>query len=501
MTDIIEAGRIDTVVVYKVDRLTRSLGDFAKIVEVFDARGVSFVSVTQQFNTTTSMGRLTLNMLLSFAQFEREVTGERIRDKIAASKKKGMWMGGLPPLGYEVADRKLVVNDAEAETMRHIYRRYAALGSVWALKDELDRDGLKSKVRTDKYGRRTGGKPIARGALCLMLQNRIYRGEIVHKENSYPGQHEAIVDEDLWDAVQEKLAANRIERENGSNATEPSLLVGLVFDETGQRMMPSHANKRGTRYRYYVSRGLVRGRRADAPRGRHLPAGDLEAIVADRLRRFLASESEIYEAIEPLVPDVSARMAIVARAADLASHWSSLPPAESRAVLTVLIERIDLLPETVEIHVRSGRIAVIRTAEADRRERSPSNTDDAASVVLSVPARLKRAGMETRLLIEGAASDARRKPDHSLYRVLVQAQRYRAMVMQGGGKSMSALAAEAGVGSSYFSRILRLGFLGPDVVTAILRDRHPLELTAKRLANDMRIPVDWDEQRTELGIE
>ena len=182
----IEAGPIDAVVVYKVDRLTRSLGDFARIVEVFDKRDVSFVSVTQQFNTTTSMGRLTLNMLLSFAQFEREVTGERIRDKIAASKKKGMWMGGLSPLGYDVWDKKLLVNEGEADTVRHIYRRYVALASVRALKEELDRDGVVSKVRIDRYGRRTGGQPLARGALYLLLQNLMYRGEIVHKETSYP---------------------------------------------------------------------------------------------------------------------------------------------------------------------------------------------------------------------------------------------------------------------------------------------------------------------------
>jgi site-specific DNA recombinase len=202
----IEADRIDAVVVYKVDRLTRSLNDFAKIVEVFDRQAVSFVSVTQQFNTTTSMGRLTLNMLLSFAQFEREVTGERIRDKIAASKKKGMWMGGLPALGYDVKDRKLLVNEREAETVRHIYRRYAALGSVFALKEELDHDGVVSKARVDKYGRRTGGMPLARGALYLMLQNHVYRGEIVHKDNSYPGEHEPIIDQALWDEVQRRLA-------------------------------------------------------------------------------------------------------------------------------------------------------------------------------------------------------------------------------------------------------------------------------------------------------
>ena len=496
----IEAGRIDTVVVYKVDRLTRSLGDFAKIVEVFDAHGVSFVSVTQQFNTTTSMGRLTLNMLLSFAQFEREVTGERIRDKIAASKKKGMWMGGLPPLGYDVKDRNLVVNRREAETVRHIYRRYAALGSVWALKDELDDNGVVSKVRIDRYGRRTGGKPIARGALYLMLQNRIYRGEIVHKENSYPGLHKAIVDEMLWDAVQEKLAANQINRKTGGGATEPSLLAGLIYDDAGTRMAPSHANKKGTRYRYYVSRGLVRGRRSDAPRGRRVPAGDLEALVEDRLRRFLTSEVELFGAIEPQVADVSECTELVARAAGLEDGWSHLTPQDKRAVLTALVERIDLLNETLEIRVLPGRLPAILRNDSPGVNQAQLAADDGPSITLTIQARLKRTGMETKLLIDGAGGGARRKPDHSLCRVLAQAHRYRAMVMRNGEKTMAELAAEAGVGGSYFSRILRLGFLSPDIVTAILRDRHPVELTAKRLANEIRLPIAWEDQRTLLGI-
>jgi len=269
----IAAGKIDTVVVYKVDRLTRSLGDFAKIVEVFDTAGVSFVSVTQAFNTTTSMGRLTLNMLLSFAQFEREVTGERIRDKIAASKQRGMWMGGLPPLGYDVAERKLVVNEAEAETVRNVYRRYVELGSVRALKDELDQDGVVSKRRIDRFERQTGGKPLARGALYLMLQNRIYRGEIVHKDQSYPGEHAAIVDEELWDNAQVLLAANRVARKTGAKAAAPSLLAGLIYDDAGERMTPTHANKKGTRYRYYVSQNLItRGRSAGSGSGRRILA-------------------------------------------------------------------------------------------------------------------------------------------------------------------------------------------------------------------------------------
>src|SRR6267378_2673440 len=206
------AGRVDTIVVYKIDRLTRSLADFAKIVEILDTRGASFVSVTQQFNTTTSMGRLTLNVLLSFAQFEREVIGERIRDKIAASKKKGMWMGGVPPLGYEARDRGLVIVDSEAETVRYIFRRYAELGSIRLLKEKLEARGLTSRCWTSASGRLWGGKPFARGALYLMLQNRIYRGEIVHKERTYPGEHTPIIDQALWDVVQARLAGNVAQR-------------------------------------------------------------------------------------------------------------------------------------------------------------------------------------------------------------------------------------------------------------------------------------------------
>src|SRR5438132_4386334 len=202
------AGRVDTIVVYKIDRLTRSLADFAKIVEILDARGASFVSVTQQFNTTTSMGRLTINVLLSFAQFEREVIGERIRDKIAASKKKGMWMGGVPPLGYRVQDRKLVIVDSEAEIVRLIFRRYAELGSVRLLKEELEAQGIKSKSWTSAAGRLIGSKPFSRGALYLMLRNRTYLGEIVQKEQSHPGEHAPIIDHPLWDEVQMQLAGN-----------------------------------------------------------------------------------------------------------------------------------------------------------------------------------------------------------------------------------------------------------------------------------------------------
>ncbi len=242
----IQARKIDIVVVYKVDRLTRSLGDFAKLVELFERHKVSFVSVTQQFNTTTSMGRLTLNVLLSFAQFEREIAGERIRDKFAASRRKGMWMGGTIPLGYEVNDRKLVVNEAEAETVRLIFARYLVLGCVSKLRAELDRKGVRSKQRILTSGRLLGGCSFARGALYHLLRNRIYRGEVVHKGIAYPGEQSAIVDEELWNAVQAKLSGN-LARRRTARIESGAVLGGLIFDDRGNCMSPTYTTRRGSR--------------------------------------------------------------------------------------------------------------------------------------------------------------------------------------------------------------------------------------------------------------
>ena len=293
----IEAGQIDVVVVYKVDRLTRALSDFAKLVEVFDRRGVSFVSITQQFNTTTSMGRLTLNILLSFAQFERELIGERVRDKIAASKKKGMWMGGTVPLGYDVKERKLIVNDDEARTVVDIFQRYLKLRSVRALGEDLAAAGIRSKRRVRPDGTEYGHQQFSHGALYLMLQNRTYRGEATHKGNSYPGEHSAIVDKPLWDAVQAALADNRVARATGARTKQPSLLTGMVFDESGERLTPTYSVKTGTRYRYYMSTSLVTGAGRSRSRRRRIPAGNLETVVLNRLRTFLANRAEILDAI------------------------------------------------------------------------------------------------------------------------------------------------------------------------------------------------------------
>jgi DNA invertase Pin-like site-specific DNA recombinase len=288
-------GKIDIVVVYKVDRLTRSLADFAKMVELFDRHEVSFVAVTQQFNTTTSMGRLTLNILLSFAQFEREVTGERIRDKIAASKRRGMWMGGNLPLGYEVRDRKLVINSAEVETVRSIYRLYRELGSVRRLKEELDRRGIRSKVRGSGRGNRSGGCSFSRGALYTILANPIYIGEIRHKSLRHPGQHEPIVDRALWGSVQEQMRAPQRRSRQGRGAS--SYLIGKLFDATGERLTPSHAVKGGRRYRYYISRALVTGVTSQAPHGWRLPALEIERIIASEVEKMLADRSAIVAAL------------------------------------------------------------------------------------------------------------------------------------------------------------------------------------------------------------
>ena len=391
-----------------------------------------------------------------------------------------------------------MVNKREAETVRHIFRRYAALGSVLALKEELDGDGIVSKARATSRPR-TGGRPLARGALYLMLQNRIYRGEIVHKDNSYPGEHEPIVDETLWDEVQRKLATNRFDRATDAGATQASLLAGLLYDDAGERMTPSHANKKGTRYRYYVSPGLVRGTRRQAPLGRRVPAGDLERLIEERLTRFFASEAEVFGAIEPLIGDVNDCTDVVARAAGLAQRWPDLDPAERRAILMTLVDRIDLLRETLEIRIIPGRLPAILRAEDGHHNLKHASDINEPTITFTVAARLKRAGKETRLLVDGAGGSGRRQPDHSLHRILARAYRYNDMVMRSAGKTMGQLAADAGVGGSYFTRILRLSFLAPEIVRAILRDRHPIELTAKRLASQLRFPIAWDEQRALLG--
>ena len=477
----VEVGRIDTIVVYKVDRLTRTLSDFARLVETFDRKAVSFVSVTQQFNTTTSMGRLTLNVLLSFAQFEREVTGERIRDKIAASKKKGMWMGGNPPLGYDVRDKKLIVNKAEAETVRSIFRQYREIESVRELRDRLAAEGVTSKRRVRRDGSIVGGKPINRGALYHLLHNRLYRGEMVHKDKAYPGQHEAIVDEALWDEVQATLAANTNgERREGTR--QPSLLTGLVVDEQGEGLSPSHAVKKGRRYRYYVSRHLIlEGKRAGR-KGWRLPAADLEGLVTVRLRDWLADAAAISAVIDGDPQEAAAHASLITQAQSLADRWPELKPHQAKAYLNALLRRVIVESARIVIEIDGERALATLLAGPDvvSIKRSRQDAQPAKHpIILDIPIALKRAGTGMKLVVPGARHNAKCAP--GLIRLLLRAFAIQDRLEQNPDLTLQRIAEAEGVSPSYVTRLLRLAYLAPDIVTAIIDGRQPPGLTANTL--------------------
>jgi site-specific DNA recombinase len=345
----IRAKQVDVVVVYKVDRLTRSLMDFSKIVEEFDRYGVSFVAVTQQFNTTTSMGRLTLNVLLSFAQFEREVTTERIRDKIAASKRKGMWMGGNLPLGYEVEHRKLVGNPEEAKAVRLIYERYLELGCVRLLQQDLEKRRIRSKVRVSREGRRSGHQAFSRGALYTLLANPIYVGDIRHKAVRYEGQHEAILDRDLWQKVQQKLKDQGTARKGVAGKSPLSPLAGKLFDASGNRLVPSHTIKKGRRYRYYISQQLVSGRAKDADGTWRLPAPEIEIAIAEQAARILEEPATIANLVRSSSSDRRRAQALVER---LKSYAEQLKDADRHsAALVEIVQKVAIGEENIVIEL------------------------------------------------------------------------------------------------------------------------------------------------------
>jgi site-specific DNA recombinase len=367
----IRAQRIDIVVVYKVDRLTRSLADFAKLTELFDAHGASFVSVTQQFNTSTSMGRLTLNVLLSFAQFEREVAGERIRDKIALSKQRGMWMGGNPPLGYDAREKKLAVNK-EADTVCHIYRSYLECGPVAELKRKLDNEGIVSKRRSFDSGEKASGVPITRGALYQILRNRLYRGEIEHRGKIHPGNHQAIVDPALWNAVQTRLMekGQRARIDFGSSlqkqpqSNNPALLAGLVFDSEGLRLTPSSANKQGKRYRYYVSAPLVRGRKN--VHGIRVPMADLDMLVLNEFAARLRNPTWLLDQFKACL-DAGSTERLIAAGGRLTEQL--LHP--DREFVQSVFERITVDRTSVAISI-NGKALLDRLCLMNRRSQGSS---------------------------------------------------------------------------------------------------------------------------------
>jgi len=359
----IEAGLVDVVVVYKIDRLSRALMDFAKLVEVFDRNNVTFVSVTQSFNTTTSMGRLTLNILLSFAQFEREVIGERIRDKFAASRKRGMWMGGTVPLGYVVQDRKLVIQETEAATVRAIFERFVQVGSATTLARALAAEG----IRTSR------GRPMDKGYLYRLLNNRVYLGEAVHKGSAYPGEHQPIIPRALWDKVHAILQKSPRVRSNKARAQTPALLKGLLFGPTGAAMSPTHTRRGGKLYRYYVSQTVLKRGANTCPISR-VPAGEIEAAVVDQLRGMLRSPEIIVGTWRAARPEIEGLSEGEVREAleGLDPVWDELFPAEQARIVQLLVDRIDLGLEGLAVRLRvQGLAHMVRDlsgiAQAPRR--------------------------------------------------------------------------------------------------------------------------------------
>jgi len=349
----VETGLIDVVAVYKIDRLSRSLSDFSKLVDVFEAKDVTFVSVTQSFNTTSSMGRLTLNILLSFAQFERELIGERIRDKFAASRRKGMWMGGNVPFGYRVANRKLIIEETEAATIRSIFQQFITVGSATVLAQQLTAEGL---TRRD-------GKPFDKGWLYKLLNNRVYVGEAVHKGQNYPGEHQAIVSRETWDKVHSILKESPRKRAGQSRRQTPAVLKGLIFAPNGLAMTPTHTRRRGKLYRYYVTTSVLKLSPETCPI-RRVPAAEIEAAVIDQLRIILRSPEMIVKtwaaakAAEPVATEAQVREALI----QFDALWDELFPAEQARIVQLLVDRVDVDIGGIEIKLRAEGIGMA-TAE------------------------------------------------------------------------------------------------------------------------------------------
>ncbi|MCK8465203.1 recombinase family protein [Aliiroseovarius sp. S1339] len=484
MADV-RSGKVDRIVVYKIDRLTRSLGDFAKIVEVLDEAGGSFVSVTQSFNTSTSMGRLTLNMLLSFAQFEREVTAERIRDKIAASKKKGLWMGGNVPLGYEPDGRTLKVKEPDAQIIRTIYDLYKEHGTVRKVKDQADRLGLKTAIRTLSSGRLKGGTPFSFGHIYYILTNPVYTGRIRHKTNVYPGQHAPLIEPELWDALQDQLmgrsVSNRLGKERGQGRggrKQASLLIGKLFDETGDRLTPSHTkSSKGHRLRYYVSNRLIRSKGAKDPSGWRLPGPELETLVATLLRKHLGTPAVTANIVSD--PTTEETAAIAKKLAKITGTEAN-EHNEKRSLLLPLCHRIQIKPGQIKISMSPENLAEILDVASKRVSEECLEIDAAFQH--------RKRGVETKLVL----SDTTSPRDETLFKNIAKAHHYFNLIRA--GKTYAEIAASEGVSKHRVYKLVDLAFLAPDVLRDVFAGSQPTGLTSEWLLRHA-IPALWDEQR------
>jgi site-specific DNA recombinase len=449
----VRAGRIDVIVVYKVDRLTRSLADFAKLVELFDKYDVSFVSVTQQFNTTTSMGRLTLNVLLSFAQFEREVTSERIRDKIAASKRKGLWVGGMVPLGYDTRERKITVNELEAELVRTIFRRYLNLGSIKLLMADLTKSGLVTRVRKSSTGRTIGGIPFGRGMLAYLLRNRFYVGEVVFKGETLPGEQPAIVDRALFDEVQAKLT-EQLNNHTTSRVKSEALLTGRIFDDRGNRMGPSHAIKRGIKYRYYLSSTLLQGQPERSGTISRVPATEIEEIVVRSVRQHLKLSEQM----------------------------------DGRSLINAHVARVE---------VQANQLLVNLTPSQDSNGKS-------AGKVATVRISWKKVAPTRRreILLPAGGETERARPIRSETRAtlvasIARGRRWLDELTRDPQASADSIAKRDGCSPRKVNMTVSLAFLAPDLIEAAIEGRLPYGMGVARLCD---MPAEWSRQHQMLGL-
>jgi DNA invertase Pin-like site-specific DNA recombinase len=486
----VQGGRVDVIVVYKVDRLTRSLADFAKMVDVFDGAGVSFVSVTQAFNTTSSMGRLTLNVLLSFAQFEREVTAERIRDKVAASKRKGMWMGGAVPMGYDVKDKALVVNGEEAAAIRTIFAEYLSTGSVRQLSARLNDLGVVSKRRIDRHGRLSGGEAFSRGALYHILRNPIYIGKTRHKGELYNGLQEAIIDDETWQRVQVLLADHGGKRIKTPRRSAKRLVDGLLFDSMGRSMHTTYASKsmqrdgttRTRRYWYYTSKASCTEDRSCIER---LPANEIEGLVLSCLKTRLGDKNWLVDQVGQ-VEECNASIADVLRAADAWSAEVAIADDEMTAHdLRGIIDQVDLLKDRLRTRINLHRLL---------------GSDVSCKPLIAsfeVPFQKRQNGRAKPIII--VPEDAP-QPDPDLIALVADARRWADELLVGKFSSVQQITEREGLRSGSASRILPLAWLAPDISTAILEGRQPPHLNAKSLRGLPELPLDWEEQRQILGF-
>jgi site-specific DNA recombinase len=451
----VRARKVDVIVVYKVDRLTRSLADFAKLVELFDGHGVSFVSVTQQFNTTTSMGRLTLNVLLSFAQFEREVTSERIRDKIAASKRKGLWVGGIVPLGYATRDRKIVVVEEEAERVRTIFRQYLELGSLNRLMADLRERGIVTKVRSLKTGRTIGGIPFTRGPLTHFLRNRFYIGEVVFKGEIFPGEQPAILDRDLFEAVQAKLNDQR-KHYTASRTKSGSLLIGRIYDDRGNRMTPSHVRKGGIKYRYYLSSPLLHGQPERAESVARVGAAEVEARVVCAVREHFADHTE----------------------------------GNDRDLIRNHVVRIELQADQLAIELK-----------IEEAPSNPRKSVDNDRLVLRIP--WKKTPMKRRreIIVPVSVSQHDPRPIRAetratLVAAIARGRRWLDEIVAGTA-TVEQIAARDKCSVRHVNMTISLAFLAPNLVKAAIEGRLPHGISVTRLRD---APAEWSRQYAMLGL-